>query len=91
MNFKEGSYFSNVRKNDQKKFHIFGKDFSVKNAGKKNSEKNNFSIFFEKKYFFDFFLILFFSWKTDKLNKKPTKVDNNMRLCHIKNFREKIT
>ena len=55
MNFKEGSYFSNVRKNDQKKFHIFGKDFSVKNAEKKNSEKNNFSIFFEKKYFFDFF------------------------------------
>ena len=43
-----------------KKFHIFGKDFSVKNAEKKISEKNNFSIFFEKKYFFDFFLILFF-------------------------------
>ena len=39
MNFKEGLYFSNVRKNDQKTFHIFGKDFSVKKSEKKNSKK----------------------------------------------------
>ena len=48
MNFEETSYISNVRKNDQKKFHIFGKDFSVKKSEKK-FKKNNFLIFFEKK------------------------------------------
>ena len=64
MNFKESSYFSNVRKNNQKKFQIFGKDFSVKNAEKKNSEKKTiFQFFSKKKYFFDFFLILFFHGK----------------------------
>ena len=57
MNFEETSYISTVRKNDQKKFHIFGKDFSVKKSEKKNSKKNNFLIFFEKKntVFFLFF------------------------------------
>ena len=51
MNFEETSYISNVRKNDQKKFHIFGKDFSVKKSEKKIKKK---------KYFFDVFLIGFF-------------------------------
>ena len=36
MDFEETSYFSNVRKNDQKKFDIFGKDFSLKKSEKKN-------------------------------------------------------
>jgi hypothetical protein len=30
INFEETSYILNVRKNNQTKFHIFGKDFSVK-------------------------------------------------------------
>ena len=36
IDFEETSYFSNVRKNDQQQFHIFGKDFSVKKSWKKN-------------------------------------------------------
>ena len=75
MNFKEGSYFSNVRKNDQKKFHIFGKDFSVKNAEKKIQKKKIFQFFSKKNTFLIFFNLIFFSWETDKLNKKPTKTD----------------
>ena len=59
MNFEETSYISNVRFNDQKKFHIFGKDFSVKKSEKK-VKKNNFLIFFEKK---DTFLMFFFHGK----------------------------
>jgi hypothetical protein len=92
MNFKDSSYFSNVRKNDQKKFQIFGKDFNVKNAEKKNSEKKNIFNFFSKKNtFFIVFLILFFSGEKHKSNQKPTKTDTKMCLCHIKNFRGKIT
>ena len=86
MNFEESSYFSNVRKNSKKKCHIFGKDFSVKKWGKKNSKKNAFWFFSKKKYFFDVFLILFFSWKTDKLDPKLVKVGKNMCLCHINNL-----
>jgi hypothetical protein len=73
MNFEESSYFSNVRKNSKKKFQIFGKNFSVKNTEKKNSEKNNFSIFFEKKYFFDFFLILFFFMGNRQIKPKTNQ------------------
>jgi hypothetical protein len=51
MNFEETLYFLNVRKNDQKKFHIFGMDFSVKKSEKK-IKKNNFLISFEKKILF---------------------------------------
>ena len=49
MNFEESSYFSNMRKNDQNKFDIFGKDFSVKKSEKKIKKKS-----------FLFFLNLFF-------------------------------
>ena len=54
MDFEETSYFSNVRKNDQKKFHIFGKDFSVKKPEKKIKKKQFFN-FFRKKILFDCF------------------------------------
>ena len=54
MNFEETSYISNVRKNDQKKFHIFGKDFSVKKSEKKIAKKKTIFNFFRKKNtFFD--------------------------------------
>ena len=36
----------------------------------KNFKKKINTFFFEKKYFFDFFGILIFSWKTDKLDQK---------------------
>ena len=54
MDFEETSYFSNVRKNDQNKFHIFGKDFSVKKSEKKIAKKNNFYFFlcFFNRFFF---------------------------------------
>jgi hypothetical protein len=73
MNFKESSYFSNVRKNDQTKFYIFGKDFSVKNAEKKIQKKTIFQFFSKKNTFLIFLNLIFFSWKTDKLNQKQTK------------------
>jgi len=51
MNFEETLYISNVRKNDQKKFDIFGKDFSVKKSEKK-IQKKQFLNFFKKKILF---------------------------------------
>jgi hypothetical protein len=77
MDFKEISSFSTERKTYQKKFDIFGKDFSVKKSEKKN-------------YFFDFFLIIFcFSWKTDNLNSKLPQSDKNMCSRHFNNFGKK--
>ena len=73
MNFEETSYISNVRKNDQKQFYIFGKDFSVKNSEKKIKKKQFFNFFRKKNTFLIFVLIVFFSWKTDKLGPKLTK------------------
>ena len=55
MNFEETSYISNVRKNDQKKFHIFGKDFSVKKSEKKIKKKQFFNFFRKKNTFLMFF------------------------------------
>ena len=63
MNFEEKSYISNVRKNDQKKFHIFGKDFSVKKSEKKIKKKQFFNFFRKKSTFMIFFYRFFFHGK----------------------------
>ena len=86
MNFEESSYFLNLRENSKKQCHIFGKDFSVKKFKKKC-----FLIFLKKKYFFDFFLNRFFSWKIDKLDSKLGKTDKNICFRYIKNVGQKIT
>jgi len=52
---KKVRIFLNVRKNDQKQFHIFGNDFSVKNIKKK--------VFFKKTYFVIFLVLLCFHEK----------------------------
>jgi hypothetical protein len=46
MNFEDSLYFSNVRKNDQNTFDIFGKDFSVKKLKKLKLKKTIFEFFF---------------------------------------------
>ena len=74
MNFEQTSYFSNVRINDQKQFHIFGKDFSVKKSKKKNT------------FLICFFLSFFFSWETNKLDPKLSKTNKNMCSRYINNF-----
>ena len=62
------------------------------NAKKQKIKKKNKYIFFrKKKYFFDCFVILIFSWKTDKLDQKLAKSVGNICLRDIKNFGEKIT
>jgi hypothetical protein len=38
-----------------------------------------------------FFIVVFFSWKTDKLDTKLFKTNKNMCSRHINNFGEKIT
>ena len=62
--------FLTLKKNT--KIFIF---FSPPEKCEKMSKNKNFkkkinTFFFEKKYFFDFFGILIFSWKTDKLDQK---------------------
>ena len=73
MNFEETSYISNVRKNDQKNFHIFGKDFSVKKPEKKIKKKQLFNFFRKKKYFFDVFLIVFFFMENRQTGSKTSQ------------------
>ena len=58
---------------------------------KKNSNKKINTFFFEKKIFFDFFVILIFSWKTDKLDQKLAKSAGNICLRDIKKFGGEIT
>ena len=69
--------------------------YLLKNARKcqktKNSKKKNKYIFFRKKIFFDFFVILIFSWKTDKSDQKLAKSVGNICLRDIKKFWEKVT
>ena len=57
---------------------------------KKFKKKINTFFFRKKKYFFDFFVILIFSWKTDKFDQKLAKSVGNICLRDIKNFWEKI-
>ena len=62
------------------------------NVKKQKIQKKNKYIFFsKKKYFFDFFVILIFSWKTDKFDQKLAKSVGNICLPDIKNFWGKIT
>ena len=55
------------------------------NVKKQKIQKTN------KYIVFDFFVILIFSWKTDKLDQKLTKSVGSRCLHDIKNFGEKIT
>ena len=57
----------------------------------KIKKKNKYIFFSKKKYFFDFFVILMFSWKTDKFDQKLAKSVENICLRDIKNFWGKIT
>ena len=62
------------------------------NVKKQKIQKKNKYIFFsKKKYFFDFFVILIFSWKTDKSDQKLAKSVGNICLRDIKKFWEKVT
>ena len=62
------------------------------NVKKQKIQKKNKYIFFsKKKYFFDFFVILIFSWKTDKSDQKLAKSVGNIRLRDINKFWEKVT
>ena len=73
-------------KKGPKKIQIFGTDFSEK----KNNQKNIF--FLEKKNaFLIFFLILIFSWKTDKLDSKVDKSTKIMCLRHSNNLGKEMT
>ena len=53
-------------------------------------KKNKYIFFSKKKYFFDFFVILIFSWKTDKSDQKLAKSVGNICLRDIKKFWEKV-
>ena len=57
----------------------------------KIKKKNKYIFFSKKKYFFDFFVILIFSWKTDKFDQKLAKSVGNTCPRDIKNFWGKIT
>ena len=57
---------------------------------KKFKKKIN-TFFFEKKIFFDFFVILIFSWKTDKSDQKLAKSVGNICLRDIKKNWKKVT
>ena len=61
------------------------------NVKKQKIRKKNKYIFFRKKIFFDFFVILIFSWKTDKSDQKLAKSVGNICLRDIKKFWEKVT
>ena len=57
----------------QKKFHIFGKDFSVKKWERKIQKKMFFNFCRKKKYFFDVFLILFVFMENRQIGSKTNQ------------------
>ena len=62
------------------------------NVKKQKIQKKKINtFFFRKKIFFDFFVILIFSWKTDKSDQKLAKSVGNICLRDIKKFWEKVT
>ena len=94
QNFSSKHYVNFFCRKKTQKFSSFF--YLLKNARKcqktKNSKKKNKYIFFsKKKYFFDFFVILIFSWKTDKSYQKLAKSVGNICLRDIKKFWEKVT
>ena len=73
MNFEETSYISNVRKNDQNKFHIFGKDFSVKKSKKNIQKKQFFNFFLKTNTFLIIVLIVFFFMENRQTESKTSQ------------------
>ena len=55
----------------------------------KIQKKKEIHFFSKKKYFFDFFVILIFSWKTDKSDQKLAKVLATYVYVILKNFGKK--
>ena len=80
MNFKSDTDFSLLGQNFP---HFLVRIYSV--FWKKNLKQKN-----SKKFFWTFFLILIFSWKTDKLDPKLAKSITDMCLRHINYFGKKI-
>ena len=80
MNFKGDTYFSLLGQNFP---HFLVRIHSV--FWKKNLQQKKL-----KKTFLNFFLILIFSWKTDKLDPKLAKSITDMCLRHINYFGKKI-